>query len=211
MKMMARPESLERYKMTVQLVRACVKFYGIVDSDFLIRQIARLPEAENLILHDYIALIDSLVQQDDKLLQQGPWLYSRLFCPSPEHLSDLLEEQICLPYRESSIESLLPYADDDYYEQTEEIETLKAYLADHCVAADRLISIVGCGLRHASTDDVLTQRLADVDCSCLDMDKLRSLILAAEYVTRKVSLRGHTLQEEKALCDKWQSPDLILT
>lgn len=168
-------------------------------------------KADDLILHDFIALIDSLVQQDDNLLQQGPWLYSRNVCPSSEDFSSLLEEQMCLPYWKSSIESLLPYADADYFEQTEEIETLKVYLSDRCAAADQLIRIVGSGLRHASTDDVLAQMLAVADCSCLDTNKLRSLILAAEYVTRKVCLRGHTLQDEKALCDDNQPPNLFLT
>lgn len=208
---LASPVYLERLKVPEQIVRACVNLYGIVDCDFLIHQIVQLPEANGLMLHDYIALIDSLVQQDDNLQQQGPWLYSQIVCPSSESLSSLLEEKMCLPYWESSLESLLPYADDEYFEQTKELETLMAFLSDRGADADRLIRFIGLRMRHATTDDVLAQMLTVTDCSCLDMNKLRSLILEAEYVTRKVCLRGHTLQEEKALCDDWQSRNIFLT
>jgi hypothetical protein len=198
---LARQNDQEKMKKLAQLVRACVNFYGVVDSDFLIRQISRLPEAGGLTLWEYVAQIDSLIRQDDNLLQQGPWLYTPLACPSPEDLADLLEDQECLPYWAASIESLLPYADEGYYEQTQELEALAAFLADRCAAADRLVRIAGRLLRLSTAEAVSALLMEDADCTCIDQEELLSLISAAEAVTRKVCLRGHTPQEESVMCE----------
>lgn len=194
-------DNQEHMKMPAQLIHACINLYGVADCDFLIRQISRMPEGGRLQLWEFINLVDALVRQDDNILQQGPWLYSRLVCPTPLDLSYLLEEQVILPYRDTSIEALLPYADNGYYEQTKELEALLAFLSDRCAAADRLVQFVGRQLRFSSARDVMTALQAEADCSCLDQDELRSLITAAEATTRKVRLRGHTPQEESALCE----------